>query len=66
MVLSDYSIKHPAVITIILIAVVVFGVIAYQSTNQEAFPGMGLAGASILTPIPVSALNTWKLKLQGQ
>ena len=52
MVLSDYSIKHPAVITIILIAVVVFGVIAYQSTNQEAFPGMGLAGASILTTYP--------------
>ena len=52
MLLSDYSIKHPAVITIILIMVIVFGVIAYQNTNQEAFPGMGLAGASILTTYP--------------
>ena len=52
MKLSDYSIKHPAVITIILIAVTVFGVIAFQNINQEAFPPMGLAGATVVTIYP--------------
>ena len=52
MKLSDYSIKHPAVITIILISIAVFGIIAFTNTNQEAFPGMGLAGASVLTVYP--------------
>ena len=52
MKISDYSIKHPAVITIVLVAVVVFGVIAFRNTNQEAFPPMGLAGATVLTIYP--------------
>ncbi|MBI9108922.1 MAG: efflux RND transporter permease subunit [Spirochaetales bacterium] len=52
MKLADYSIKHPAVITIILVAIVVFGLIAVQGSNQEAFPPMGLAGASIITVYP--------------
>ncbi len=52
MKLSDYSIKHPAVITIILVAIVVFGVIAFMNSNEEAFPAMGLAGASVVTVYP--------------
>ena len=52
MKLSDYSIKHPAVITIILVIIAVFGIISFTNSNQEAFPGMGLAGASVLTVYP--------------
>ncbi len=52
MKLSDYSIKHPAVITILLVMISVFGVIAIRNTNQEAFPPMGLPGASVLTVYP--------------
>ena len=52
MKLSDYSIKHPAVITILLIMVSVFGIIALLNSNQEAFPPMGLPGASVLTVYP--------------
>ena len=52
MKLADYSIRHPAVITIVLVAIVVFGIFAFTSSNEEAFPGMGLAGASIITVYP--------------
>jgi len=52
MKLADYSIKHPAVITIILVAIFIFGLISLQGSNQEAFPPMGLAGASIITIYP--------------
>ncbi len=52
MKLADYSIKHPAVITIILIAVVFFGFFALQGSNQEAFPAIGMPGASVVTIYP--------------
>ncbi len=52
MILSDFSVKHPAIITILLVSLVIFGVIAGTSLNSEMIPPVSLPAASIVTVYP--------------
>ncbi|MDX9899533.1 MAG: efflux RND transporter permease subunit, partial [Spirochaetia bacterium] len=52
MILSDFSVKHPAIITILLVALTLFGLIAGSSLNSEMIPPVGLPLATILTIYP--------------
>ncbi|GAB1481756.1 efflux RND transporter permease subunit [Treponema sp.] len=52
MILSDYAVKHPVVISIVLAALVLFGVIAYQNLNREMIASVGLPQAHVLTTWP--------------
>lgn len=52
MILSDFSVKHPAVVTILLAGLVVFGLIAGSSLNSEMIPPVGLPIATVLTVYP--------------
>ncbi|MBU0934281.1 MAG: efflux RND transporter permease subunit [Spirochaetes bacterium] len=52
MILSDFSVKHPAIIGIILIMLAVFGVIAGMSMNSEMIPPISMPGATIVTIYP--------------
>ncbi len=52
MKIADFSIHHPAIITILLIAVLVFGVLAMSSLQQELFPPIQLPKVLILTTYP--------------
>jgi len=50
--LSDFSVKHPAIVTILLVGLLVFGVIAGSSLNSEMIPPVSLPAASIVTVYP--------------
>lgn len=52
MILSDYSVKHPVVISIILVSLVLFGAIAYANLNREMISSVGLPQANVLTTWP--------------
>ncbi|MBN2873510.1 MAG: efflux RND transporter permease subunit, partial [Spirochaetales bacterium] len=52
MVLSDFSVKHPAIITILLVGLVLFGLIAGSSLNSEMIPPVGLPAATVVTVYP--------------
>lgn len=52
MILSEFSVKHPAIITILLVSLLVFGVIAGMSMNSEMIPPVSLPAASIVTVYP--------------
>ncbi|MBN1519808.1 MAG: efflux RND transporter permease subunit [Spirochaetales bacterium] len=52
MSLSDFAVKHPAIIGILLIMLAVFGVIAGMSMNSEMIPPVSLPAASIVTIYP--------------
>ncbi|PKL08747.1 MAG: hypothetical protein CVV51_07380 [Spirochaetae bacterium HGW-Spirochaetae-7] len=52
MMLSDFSVKHPAIVTILLVSLVVFGVMAGRSLNSEMIPSVALPEATIVTMYP--------------
>ncbi|TFG60422.1 MAG: efflux RND transporter permease subunit, partial [Spirochaetales bacterium] len=52
MKLADFSIKHPAIITIILLALVFFGVLSFRSISQSLFPDIGLPSIIVFTAYP--------------
>lgn len=52
MIISDFSIKHPAIITILLAALVVFAVLAATTLNREMIPPVALPMAAIVTTYP--------------
>ncbi|MBN2049207.1 MAG: efflux RND transporter permease subunit [Spirochaetales bacterium] len=52
MKVSDFSIKHPAIITILLIAVFVFGLLSFIGLKQELFPPIQLPSVLIVTTYP--------------
>jgi HAE1 family hydrophobic/amphiphilic exporter-1 len=52
MILSDFSVKHPAIITILLAGLLVFGFLALNSLNSEMIPPVALPMASIITVYP--------------
>ncbi|HAP44016.1 MAG: hypothetical protein A2087_06810 [Spirochaetes bacterium GWD1_61_31] len=52
MKLSDFGVNHPAIVGIILLMLLVFGVIAGLSMNSEMIPPVGLPGAVIVTVYP--------------
>lgn len=52
MKISDFSVKHPAVVTILLAVLVVFGVIAWSSLNREMIPPVAMPAATIVTVYP--------------
>lgn len=52
MVLSDFSVKHPAIITILVVSLGVFALIAFGSLNAEMIPPVGLPAATIVTVYP--------------
>lgn len=52
MMLSEFAVKHPAIVTILLVGLLVFGVIAGMSLNSEMIPPVGLPSATIVTVYP--------------
>ncbi len=52
MILSDFSVKHPAIITILLVGLLVFGVIAGMSLSSEMIPPVALPETRIVTMYP--------------
>lgn len=52
MILSDYAVRHPAVITILLVVLLVAGVLAFSALNREMVPPTGLPQANVITRWP--------------
>jgi len=52
MSISSFSVKHPAIITILLVALVIFGVMAGSSLNSEMIPPIAMPEATIVTVYP--------------
>lgn len=52
MILSDFSVKHPAVLTILLAVLLVFGILALRALNTEMIPPVTLPEASVVTTYP--------------
>ncbi len=52
MKISDFSVRHPAIIAILLVSLLVFGVIAGMSLNSEMIPPVALPEATIITVYP--------------
>lgn len=52
MKISDFSVKHPAIIAILLFSLGIFGVIAGSSLNSEMIPPVALPQATIITVYP--------------
>lgn len=52
MIVSDFSIRHPAIITILMAALVVFAVLAATTLNREMIPPVALPMAAIITAYP--------------
>lgn len=52
MILSDFSVKHPAIVTILLISLLLFGIIAGTSLNSEMIPPVAMPTAMIITAYP--------------
>ncbi|MBP7095207.1 MAG: efflux RND transporter permease subunit [Spirochaetia bacterium] len=52
MKLADFSIRHPAIVGIVLISLVVFAGISYISLNREMIPPVGLPQATVLATYP--------------
>jgi len=57
MKLAEFSIKHPAIVAMLLIVTVVFGVMAAVSLNAEMIPPVGLPSARIVTVYPGAAAS---------
>lgn len=55
MVFSDFAVKHPAIIAILLVGLMVFGVIAGSSLNSEMIPPITQPIATIVTVYPGAA-----------
>ena len=49
---ADFAIKHPAIITIILIALIVFGIVGLRSLRQDMFSEITLPTIMVLSVYP--------------
>lgn len=58
MKLSTFSVRHPAIITIILVAVVLFGVLALLSLSQDLISEISLPGVVVHTLYPGASPET--------
>lgn len=52
MMLSDFAVRKPVVISILLVVLVVFGLLALVSLNREMVPPVGLPVANVITRWP--------------
>lgn len=52
MILSDFSVKHPAIITILLAGLLLFGLIAGTALHSEMIPPVAMPRATIVTVYP--------------
>jgi HAE1 family hydrophobic/amphiphilic exporter-1 len=52
MKLADFSIRHPAIVGILLISLLVFAGLSYVAMNREMIPAVGLPGAIVITAYP--------------
>lgn len=52
MILSDFSVKHPSIIVILLAALLVFAMLALGSLNTEMIPPVTMPEATIITRLP--------------
>jgi HAE1 family hydrophobic/amphiphilic exporter-1 len=50
--IADFSIKHPAVISIVAAAVIVFGIVALRTLSQELIPDTSLPTLVVVTEYP--------------
>lgn len=58
MFLSDFAVKHPAIVTILVASLVIFAFIAFNSLNSEMIPPVGLPQANIVTIFPGASAET--------
>ncbi|HOX49413.1 MAG TPA: efflux RND transporter permease subunit, partial [Spirochaetales bacterium] len=49
---SDFSIRHPAIVGILLASLLVFALLSYSSLNREMIPSVGLPAANVITAYP--------------
>jgi len=52
MILSDFSVRHPVIISILMVVLLVFGTLAFVNLNREMIPPVGLPQANIITTWP--------------
>lgn len=52
MKISDFAIKHHVIITIFLVAALIFGLITFASMKQEMFSNVGMPSVMIITVYP--------------
>ncbi|MFP4210954.1 MAG: efflux RND transporter permease subunit [Alkalispirochaeta sp.] len=52
MIVSDFSVRHPVIVSILIIVLLVFGTIAFTDLNREMIPSVGLPEAHIITAWP--------------
>ena len=52
MILSDFSVKHPAIIVILLAGLLVFALLALGALNTEMIPPVTMPKATIITKLP--------------
>ncbi|WP_304224484.1 efflux RND transporter permease subunit [Gracilinema caldarium] len=52
MILSDFSVKHPAIIVILLAALLLFAMLALGALNTEMIPPVTMPKATIITKLP--------------
>ena len=50
--LPDFSVRHPVIISILLVVLLVFGTLAFLNLNREMIPPVALPEASIITTWP--------------
>ncbi|MCX7023827.1 MAG: efflux RND transporter permease subunit [Spirochaetes bacterium] len=67
---ADFSIKHPAIVGILLSSLLVFALLSYASLNREMIPSVGLPAANIITAYPGASAReiertvTWEIENQ--
>ena len=52
MILSDFSVRHPVIISILVVVLLVFGTLAFINLNREMIPPVGLPRANVITTWP--------------
>ncbi|MDA3832947.1 MAG: efflux RND transporter permease subunit, partial [Spirochaetales bacterium] len=52
MKLSHFSIRHPAIVTILAISVLVFGLLSLSTLTQEFLPNVSLPSIMIISQYP--------------
>ncbi|MDA3947790.1 MAG: efflux RND transporter permease subunit [Spirochaeta sp.] len=52
MILSDFAVRHPVIISILVVVLLVFGALAFFNLNREMMPPVGLPQAHVITTWP--------------
>ncbi len=66
MILSDFSVKHPAIITIVLVSLALFAGLSLRGLKSEMIPAVSMPGLSILTIYPGASASEVEKELSRQ